>query len=92
VFWLKLILSCISLVALRTLVFKSLIKDGKWKDKLEKRLQTDERVTLTALGDVRYDLMRYVKRRKDVKIVKLETRYMKTREKGSRIESHCPGA
>jgi hypothetical protein len=48
-----------------------------WREQLERRLQTDERVTLTALGDVRYDVMRYVKRRKDVKIVKLETRYMK---------------
>jgi len=67
-------------------------RDGKWKEQLEKRLETDDRVTLTALGDVRYDLMRYVKRRKDVKIVKLETRYMKTREKGSRIENHCPEA
>jgi len=57
-------------------------RDGKWKEQLEKRLQTDERVTLTALGDVRYDVMRYVERRKDVKIVKLETRYMKSREKG----------
>jgi len=57
-------------------------RDGKWKEQLEKRLQTDERATLTALGDVRYDLMRYVKRRGDVKIVKVETRYMKTREKG----------
>ena len=28
-------------------------RDGKWKEQLEKRLQTDERVTLTALGDVR---------------------------------------
>jgi len=57
-------------------------RDGKWKEQLEKRLQTDERVTLTALGDVRYDVMRYVERRKDVKVVKLETRYMKSREKG----------
>ena len=33
-------------------------------------------------GDVRYDLLRYIKKRKDVEIVKLETRYMKSREKG----------
>jgi len=56
-------------------------RDGKWKEQVEKRLQTDERVTLTALGDVRYDVMRYVEGRKGVKIVKLETRYMKSREK-----------
>jgi len=57
-------------------------RDGKWKEQLEKRLQTDERVTLTALGDVRYDVMRPVEGRKDVKVVKLETRYMESREKG----------
>ena len=34
-------------------------------------------------GDVRYDLLRYIKKREDVEIVKLETRYMKSREKGS---------
>ena len=43
-------------------------------------------MTLTALGDVRYDVMRYVERRKDVKIVKLETRYMKKREKGTGLK------
>lgn len=32
-------------------------------------------------GDVRYDLLRYIKKRRDVEIVKLETRYMKSREK-----------
>jgi hypothetical protein len=33
-------------------------------------------------GDVRHDLLRYTKKTKDVEIVKLETRYMKSREKG----------
>jgi len=33
-------------------------------------------------GDVRHDLLRYIKKTKDVEIVKLETRYMKSREKG----------
>ena len=32
-------------------------------------------------GDVRHDLLRYIKKTKDVEIVKLETRYMKSREK-----------
>jgi hypothetical protein len=40
-------------------------RDGKWREQLERRLRTDERVTLTALGDVRYDVMRYVERRRD---------------------------
>jgi len=49
---------------------------------LKKRLQTQDRVALTALGQVRYDLLRHLKERKDIEIIKLETRYMKTREKG----------
>jgi hypothetical protein len=57
-------------------------KAGKWKEELKKRLQTQDKVALTALGQVRYDLLRHFKERKDVEIIKLETRYMKTREKG----------
>jgi len=56
--------------------------EGKWKDELEKRLQTDERVTLTAIGRIRYKLLAYLRGRKNVEIVKLETRYMKNRDKG----------
>jgi len=55
---------------------------GKWKDELEKRLQTDPIVTLTALGRVRYELFAYLQRREDIEIVKVETRYMKNRDKG----------
>jgi hypothetical protein len=55
---------------------------GKWKEELKRRLQTREKVALTALGQVRYDLLRHLKERKDIEIIKLETRYMKTREKG----------
>jgi len=55
---------------------------GKWKDELEKCLQTDERVTLTAIGRIRYKLRAYVRKREDVEIVKVETRYMKNRDKG----------
>jgi len=32
--------------------------EGKWKDELEKRLQRDESVTLTAIGRIRYELLR----------------------------------
>lgn len=59
---------------------------GKWKDKLEKRLQTDERVTLTAIGRIRYKLLAYLRKRKDMEIVKVETRYMKNRDKGIGIK------
>ena len=55
---------------------------GKWKDELEERLQTDERVTLLAIGRVRYDLLEYLQKRRDIGIVKLETRYIKNRDKG----------
>jgi len=59
---------------------------GKWKEELEKRLQTDEKVTLTAIGRIRYKLLAYLRKRKDIEIVKLETRYMKNRDKGIGIK------
>jgi len=55
---------------------------GKWKDELEKRLQTDGWVTLTAIGRVRYNLLAFLRERKDIEIIKVETRYMKNRDKG----------
>jgi len=58
--------------------------EGKWKDELEKRLQRDERVTLTALGRVRYKLLGYLQKREDIEV---ETRYMKNREKGGSVNS-----
>jgi hypothetical protein len=60
--------------------------DGNWKKELEKRLQTDEKITLTALGNVKNELLRYLNRRKDVQILKIETRYMKKREKGTGLK------
>jgi hypothetical protein len=57
-------------------------KDGRWKDELEKGLQMGERATLTALGNVKFDVLRHMHGRKDIEIVKLETRHMKSREKG----------
>ena len=59
---------------------------GKWKDELEERLQTDERITLTAIGRIRYKLLAYLRKRKDIEIVKVETRYMKNRDKGIGIK------
>ena len=70
---------------------------GKWKEELEKRLQTDERVTLAAIGRVRYKLLAHLRERKDIEIVKVETRYMKNRDKGigikvtvRRLDKHTP--
>jgi hypothetical protein len=39
-------------------------------------------VTLTTIGRNRYKLLAYLRKRKDIEIVKLETRYMKNRDKG----------
>ena len=61
-------------------------KDGKWKDELEKRLPTDDEIVVLALGDVKYEVLSYLNRRKDIEIVKLETRFMKKREKGTGVK------
>jgi hypothetical protein len=58
---------------------------GKWKEEFEKRLQTHERVTLT-IGRLRYKLLAYLRKREDMEIVKIETRYMKNRDKGIGIK------
>jgi hypothetical protein len=57
-------------------------KDGLWKLELDRRLKTDKSITLMALGDIKNELLRYLNRRKDVEIIRIETRYMKKREKG----------
>jgi len=62
-------------------------KDGKWKDELEKRLPTDDEIVVLALGDVKYEVLAYLNRRKDMEILKLETRYMKKREKGTGVKA-----
>ena len=61
--------------------------DGEWKDKLEKCLQTDDRIVLLALGNVKYEVLSYLNKRKDIEIVKLETRYMKKLEKGTGLKA-----
>ncbi|MEM2953612.1 MAG: hypothetical protein QXU21_04980 [Candidatus Bathyarchaeia archaeon] len=64
----------------RSIIFCN--KDGYWKKELDKKLETCEIVTLLALGDVKNELLRYLNRRKDIEILRMETRYMKKREKG----------
>ncbi len=61
--------------------------DGEWKDELEKRLQTDDKIVLLALGDVKYEVLGYLNKRKDIEILKLETRHMKKREKGTGLKA-----
>jgi hypothetical protein len=62
-------------------------KDGKWKDKLEKCLQTDDRIVLLALGNVRYEVLSCLNKRKDIEILKLEARQMKKRDKGTGLKA-----
>jgi hypothetical protein len=57
-------------------------KNGLWKLELDRRIKTGESVTLMALGDVKNELLAHLNRRKDIEIVRMETRYMKKREKG----------
>jgi hypothetical protein len=52
-------------------------KNGLWKAELEQRLQEGEEIVLLALGDVKYEVLTYLNKRRDIEIVKLETRYMK---------------
>jgi hypothetical protein len=60
---------------------------GEWKVELEQRLQKDAEIVLLALGDVKYEVLAYLNRRKDLEIVKLETRQMKKREKGTGLKA-----
>ena len=62
-------------------------KDEEWKDELEKRLQTDDQIVLLALGNVKYQLLSYLNKRKDIEIMKLETRHMKKRDKGTGLKA-----
>ena len=62
-------------------------RDGKWKDELEKRLPTDDEIVAFALGDVKYDVPRYLNSRKGNEILKLEARYMKKRDKGTGLKA-----
>jgi hypothetical protein len=41
---------------------------------------------LLALGDVKYKVLAYLNKRKDIEIVKLETRHMKKREKDTGLK------
>jgi hypothetical protein len=52
------------------------------KMRAHRRIKTGESVTLMALGDVKNELLAHLNRRKDIEIVRMETRYMKKREKG----------
>ena len=61
-------------------------KDEKWKDELERRLHADDQIVLLALENVKYEVLSYLNRRKDIEMVKLGTRFMKKREKGTGVK------
>jgi len=61
--------------------------DGEWKVELEKRLQKNDEIVLLALGDVKYEVLSYLNKRKDIEILKLETRHMKKRDKGTGLKA-----
>jgi len=61
--------------------------DGEWKVELEQRLQKDAEIVLLALGDVKYEVLAYLNKRKDIEILKLETRQMKKRDKGTGLKA-----
>jgi len=60
---------------------------GEWKVELEQRLQKDAEIVLLALGDVKYEVLAYLNKRKDMEILKLETRQMKKRDKGTGLKA-----
>jgi hypothetical protein len=62
-------------------------KDGEWKVELEQRLKKDNEIVLLALGDAKYEVLSYLNRRKDIEIIRLETRQMKKREKGTGLKA-----
>jgi hypothetical protein len=63
-------------------------KDDLWKLELNKRIKTGENVTLMALGDVKSELLLHLNRRKDIEIVRIET---KVYEKRKRLKTHLKG-
>jgi molybdopterin converting factor small subunit len=62
-------------------------KNGLWRVELDQHLQEGDEIVLLALGDVKYEVLAYLNRRKDIEIVKLETRQMKKREKGTGLKA-----
>ena len=61
-------------------------RGGKWRDELEQRLQRNDEIVLLALGNVKYEVLSYLNKRKDIEIMKLETRHMKKLEKGTGLK------
>ncbi|MGQ9759901.1 MAG: hypothetical protein ACUVQ5_04970 [Candidatus Methanomethylicaceae archaeon] len=54
-------------------------RNGLWKDELEKRLKEGGEIVLLALGNMKYHLLSHLNKRRDIEILRLETRHMKSR-------------
>jgi len=61
-------------------------RSGLWKKELEESLQKGDEVMLFTLGEVKYQMLNYLNKRRDIEIVNMETRYMKKREKGTGLK------
>lgn len=61
--------------------------EGKWKEEMEKRLQTSEKVTLLVISRIRYKLLAYLRDRQDIEIVKLNKIHEEQRQR-DRNKSH----
>ena len=57
-------------------------RNGRWKREVEKRFEKQDELILFSSGKVKYDVLNYIHKNTDIEILKLETRYMKRREKG----------
>ena len=61
-------------------------RNGGWRNELEDRLQSDNEIVLLALGNVKYQLLSYLNKRKDIEMLKVEPRHMKKPEKGTGLK------
>jgi len=62
-------------------------RNGAWKAELEERLSKGGEIVLLALGSVKYQVLAYLNRRRDIEIIELEARRMKKREKGTGLKA-----
>ena len=55
---------------------------GSGNSNLNNLINSSETVSLLAIGKVKYEVLAYLSRRKDIQIFRLETKYLKNRRKG----------
>jgi len=57
-------------------------KSEQWKSEVEERLKKEDELILYSIGNIKYNVLDYLHKNPHIQILKLETRYMKNREKG----------